>query len=87
MPFPSPGDLLDTGIEPRFPALQADSFPSEPPGKPLRRNDKDVIKKNDAMNLRCKGQISLITEVFPSKFQAPDCFSPGSSRMPGAVDT
>ena len=28
-----PGDLLDPGIEPRSPALQADSLPSEPPGK------------------------------------------------------
>ena len=32
LPFPSPGDLPDPGIEPRFPALQADSSPSEPPG-------------------------------------------------------
>ena len=29
--FPSPGDLLNPGIEPRYPALQADSLPSEPP--------------------------------------------------------
>ena len=34
-PFPSPGDLPDPGIEPRSPALQADAFPSKPPGKPL----------------------------------------------------
>ena len=26
LPFPSPGDLLDPGIEPGSPALQADSF-------------------------------------------------------------
>ena len=32
--FPSPGDLPDPGIEPGSPALQADSLPSEPPGKP-----------------------------------------------------
>ena len=32
--FPSPGDLPDPGIEPRFPSLQADALPSEPPGKP-----------------------------------------------------
>ena len=29
LPFPSPGDLPDPGIEPRSPALQADSFPTE----------------------------------------------------------
>ena len=34
LPFPSPGDLPNPGIEPGFPALQADSLPFEPPGKP-----------------------------------------------------
>ena len=34
LPFPSPGDLPDPGIEPGSPALQADSLLSEPPGKP-----------------------------------------------------
>ena len=34
LPFPSPGDLPDPGIEPRSPALQADILTSEPPGKP-----------------------------------------------------
>ena len=33
LPFPSPGDLPDPGIEPGSPALQADALPSEPPGK------------------------------------------------------
>ena len=37
LPFPSPGVLSNPGIEPGSPALQADSIPSEPPGKPLRR--------------------------------------------------
>ena len=32
LPFPSPGDLRDPGVEPRSPALQADALPSEPPG-------------------------------------------------------
>ena len=35
LPFPSPRDLLNPGIEPRSPALQADPLPSEPPGNPL----------------------------------------------------
>ena len=34
LPFPSPGDLPDPGIEPKSPTLQADALPSEPPGKP-----------------------------------------------------
>ena len=33
LPFPSPGDLPDPGIEPRSPALRADALTSEPPGK------------------------------------------------------
>ena len=32
LPFSSPGDLPNPGIEPRSSALQADAFPSEPPG-------------------------------------------------------
>ena len=32
--FPSSGNLPDPGMEPGSPALQADSLPSEPPGKP-----------------------------------------------------
>ena len=35
LPFPSPGDLPNPGIEPRSPALQADALSSEPPGKPF----------------------------------------------------
>ena len=39
-PFPSPGDLPNPGIKPRSPALQADSLPAEPQGKP-----NDVLSK------------------------------------------
>ena len=35
LPFPSPGDLPDPGIEPRSPSLEADTLTSEPPGKPV----------------------------------------------------
>ena len=34
LPFPSPGDLPDPGIEPRSPTLQADALTSAPPGEP-----------------------------------------------------
>ena len=34
LPFPPPRDLPNPEIEPRSPALQADSLPSEPPEKP-----------------------------------------------------
>ena len=35
LPFPSPGDLPNPGMEPRYPALEADTLTSEPPGKPF----------------------------------------------------
>ena len=34
LPRPPPGNLPNSGIEPRSPILQADSLPSESPGKP-----------------------------------------------------
>ena len=35
LPFPSPGDLLDPGMEPMFPALAGGFFITEPSRKPL----------------------------------------------------
>ena len=46
LPFPSPGDLPDPGIEPRFPALQADSLPTELQGKPK----KECSRREKGMN-------------------------------------
>ena len=37
LPFPSPGDLPDPGLEPMSPALQVDSLPAEPQEKPMDR--------------------------------------------------
>ena len=51
-PFPSPGDLPNPGIEPRFPTLQADSLPAESPGKP----------KNTGV-----GSLSLLQQIFPTQ--------------------
>ena len=44
LPFFSPRDLSDPGIEPRFPALQADILPSEPPGKLSMKKQENVIQ-------------------------------------------
>ena len=54
--LPSPGDLLDPGIEPRFPTLQVDSLPSEPPGKPLNLPGPTRISNSFAKKLH-KGDI------------------------------
>ena len=39
LPFPSPRDLLDPGIEPTSPALAGRLFTTEPPGKPDESKD------------------------------------------------
>ena len=44
-PFPSPEDLLDPGIKPRSPALQADALLSEPPGKSVLEKEEELEVK------------------------------------------
>ena len=36
LPYPLPGDLPNPRVEPRSPALQADSLPTEPQGSPRK---------------------------------------------------
>ena len=49
LPFPSPGDLPDPGIEPGSLTLRADALPSEPPGKPYaNRNHLEKKQMDDA---------------------------------------
>ena len=52
VPFPSPGDLPNPGIEPRSPALQVDSLPAGPQGKP----------KNTGVS-----SLSLLQRIFPTQ--------------------
>ena len=40
LPFPSPGDCPNLGIEPGSPTLQADALLSEPPGNPNTHTQK-----------------------------------------------
>ena len=51
LPFPSPGDLPNPGIEPTSPTLQADALTSQPPGKPK------VNSKRDNTGNHCQWQI------------------------------
>ena len=52
LPCPPPEDLPNSRMDPRSPTLQADSLPSEPPGKP----------KNTTV-----GSLSLLQEIFPTQ--------------------
>ena len=68
LPFPSPGDLPDPGIEPGSPALQADSLPTELWGKPLTKGLK--LCKFSGFQIHPFGilssnEISLETLTFP----------------------
>ena len=60
LPFPSPGDLPDPGIEPRSLALQADSLPSEPLGKPL---ELDIELFNVQLALDLGGYLFYYMEI------------------------
>ena len=42
LPFPSPGDLPNPGVEPTSPTLQADALTSEPPGKPMAESEEEL---------------------------------------------
>ena len=47
LPFPSPGNLPDPGIEPACPASpasQADSLPAEPLGRPLKNKAESSVR-------------------------------------------
>ena len=60
LPFPSPEDLPDPGVEPRSPALQADTLTSEPPGKqkeirPTKTRQEDEV---------CPLQVQVSTVLF-----------------------
>ena len=66
LPFPSPGDFPDPGIEPGSPALQADSLSSEPPGKPKMRK-RIAVASHESTQVpvgRQKRERSLFPELF-----------------------
>jgi len=42
LPFPSPGDLPNPGIEPGSLSLRVDALPSEPPVKPQMEEGKSM---------------------------------------------
>ena len=44
LPFPSPGDLPEAGMELESPALAGGFFTLEPPGKPKVTGDKKLTK-------------------------------------------
>ena len=56
LPFPSPGDLPNPGIEPPYPALQVDSLLSEPPEKAVK---KEMATYSNVLPRKSHGQRNL----------------------------
>ena len=80
MPFPSPGDLPDSGIRPRSPALWVDSLPTEPPGKAAP----SIAVSKHLKSLKSESEVAqscptLCDPIDCCKGQSMDCLSIGSS--------
>ena len=67
LPFPSPGDLPNPGIEPRSPALQANSLATELQGKPIHG-----LRHVETSQV-------LVAQLCPTLCNPMDCSPPGSS--------
>ena len=76
LPFPSPGDLPNPGIEPWSPTLQADALTSEPPGKPMRVYNSHwftAILKSSQEITACfflRSQSYFLGRIFPLLFSS-----------------
>ena len=62
MPFPSPGELPDAGIEARYPALQADALTSESAGKTYSFKIDVFPADSDALTSESAGKTSILKE-------------------------
>ena len=69
MPFPSPGDLPDPGIEPRPLKLQADSLTSEPQGSPHKAAAKEPTQCSYREVLAC--EMSAVVRYFEDSLTLP----------------
>ena len=73
--FPSPGDIHDPGIEHGSPALQTDSLPCEPPGRPR------LVHINSRLDGLAFCNLLLPLEYMYSNFR----FSRATAGFPGLL--
>ena len=78
LPFPSPGDLPNPGMEPRSPALQTDALLSEPLGKPRTRGSKhqrslQEIIRRQTIETAGKGCEVKVAQSCPTLCDPMDC--------------
>ena len=64
LPFPSPGDLPNPGIKPGSPLLQADTLPSEPPGKPRVQGGTQAKSRGEGMSGKEKRKLGRERKVW-----------------------
>ena len=81
LPSPSPGDRPNPGIEPGSHTLQADSLPSEPPGKPKDSEMSPKYNFGDLQELpfvpfKGKTQVSQYSTIQPIHFELQSWGSP-----------
>ena len=83
LPFPSPGDLPNPGIEPGSPRLQAEPLPSEPSVKPLK--PKIICLFLYLFTVVWASQVALVVKNPPAKAEdlRDVVSSPKSGRSPG----
>ena len=76
-PFPSPGNLPNPGIEPRSPALQMDSLPAEPQGKPKNTAVGSLsLSPADLPHPGIKpGSLALQVDSLPMSYQGSSFFN------------
>ena len=77
LPFPPPGELPDPGIKLSSPELQANSLPTEPPGKPCR-DDMSPLNKH----LACVSWERVPMYLSPLPLMSVTCHSSPIFRFP-----
>ena len=95
LPCPPPGDLPNPGMEPRSPALQVDSLPSEPPGifscfSPLTLHLK-LVTETELFSFSSYIYLPLFIFIFPEMFTSIFAYlrhtSPNSPFLPEHTHT
>ena len=79
LPIPSPGDLPNTGIEPRSPALAGRFLSTEPPGKPINqyKNLKNCCHLSNKSQRCTSPQFSSIAQSCPTLCDPKNHSTPG----------
>ena len=90
LPCPSPEDIPNPPIEPRSPTLQADSLPSEPPGKPLSKSELMYLGESRLLFFTYVDAKINIVSLSPRNmidFQSSRCFNSEDTTILSSVNS